>query len=316
MAKIAIYGAGGVGGYFGGRLAEAGHEVTFIARGEHLAALQRDGLKVTSIAGDFKVAPVNATPTPSEVGSVDYVIVAVKAWQVAEAAEAMHPMLGQDTLVVPLENGVEAADHLSRVIGRQHVIGGLCGILAWREAPGHVRHAGVDPFIRIGELDNHPSERVQQFKAILDGANGVSAEVVDDIQVAIWSKFLFICAMSGIGSITRAPIGVTRALPDTRQIIEDILSEIDQVARAKGIALPANAIARAMAFIDSLPEKSTASMQRDIMQGLPSELDAQNGAVVRLGIEYGVDTPVNRVIHAALLPQEMHARGVEAGPSH
>lgn len=309
--RIAIYGAGGVGGYFGGRLAQAGEEVIFIARGEHLAAIQRDGLKVESIAGDFSVAPAFATDDPASIGEVDCVIVAVKAWQVTEAAEAMRPMIGPGTFVVPLENGVEATQHLTDALGKEHVLGGLCGILAWREGPGHIRHAGIDPFIRIGELDNMPSERTQRLKAVLERATGVSAEIAEDIQVAIWSKFLFICAMSGIGSITRAPIGITRTLPDTRRTIERILEEIQRVGLAHGVALPDDSVARALKYIDTLPERSTASMQRDIMAGLPSELEAQNGAVMRLGIEHGVETPVNEVIHAALLPQEMRARGVE-----
>ncbi|SDM68449.1 ketopantoate reductase [Franzmannia pantelleriensis] len=306
--RIAIYGTGGVGGYFGGRLAAAGEDVTFIARGDHLAAIQRDGLKVQSIHGDFQVVPAQASDDPASVGPVDLVVVAVKAWQVADAAAAMAPLLGPETCVLPLENGVEAADQLAREVGADRVIGGLCGILAWREAPGVIRHAGIDPFIRLGELDNRKSKRVATIRECLASADGMTAEIAEDIQVAIWSKFLFICAMSGIGSIARAPIGITRRLPDSRALIESILEEIYQVGLAKGVALPDDAVARAMKFIDALPEKSTASMQRDITAGRPSELESQNGAVVRLGIELGVATPVNRVIHAALLPQELAAR--------
>nr|WP_163503691.1 2-dehydropantoate 2-reductase [Halomonas socia] len=306
--RIAIYGTGGVGGYFGGRLAAAGEDVTFIARGDHLAAIQRDGLKVHSIHGDFHVHQAQASEDPASVGPVDLVIVAVKAWQVADAAAAMAPLLGPDTCVLPLENGVEAANHLAREVGADRVIGGLCGILAWREAPGVIRHAGIEPFIRLGELNNRKSERVAAISECLSGAEGMTAEVAEDIQVAIWSKFLFICAMSGIGSISRAPIGVTRRLPDSRALIESILEEIYRVGVAKEVALPEDAVARAMKFIDALPEKSTASMQRDIVDGRPSELESQNGAVVRLGVELDVSTPVNRVIHAALLPQELAAR--------
>ncbi|GGX93416.1 2-dehydropantoate 2-reductase [Litchfieldella qijiaojingensis] len=309
--RIAIYGAGGVGGYFGGRLAEAGEDVTFIARGDHLNAIKHKGLHVHSIAGDFTIPSAKVSNDPASVGPVDCVIVAVKAWQVMDAAEEMRPMIGHDTFVVPLENGVEAVDQLADVLGQEHVIGGLCGILAWREGPGVIRHAGLDPFVRIGELDNRTSERTQRLKDAFARATGVQADIADDIQVAIWSKFLFICAMSGIGSITRAPIGITRTLPETRHTIEQILVEIYRVGLAKGVALPNDAVARASKFIDAMPEKSTASMQRDILEGRPSELESQNGAVVRLGIEYGVATPVNAVIHAALLPQELRARGVE-----
>lgn len=307
--RIAIYGTGGVGGYFGGRLAEAGEDVTFIARGEHLAAIQRDGLRVKSVAGDFHIAEVQATDDPATVGKVDCVILAVKAWQVAEAVNAMRPMIGPDTFVVPFENGVEAADQIATTLGEQHAVGGLCGILAYRAAPGHIVHAGVDPFVRFGERDDRASERLETLKAAFERARGVQAEIPEDINVAIWSKFLFICAMSGIGAITRVPIGVSRQLPQTRQMIEQMLDEIAQVGRARGVALPDSAVQRAMKFIDALPASGTASMQRDIMDGQPSELESQNGAVVRLGETCGVSTPVNALVHAALLPQEMAARG-------
>ncbi|TDX31624.1 ketopantoate reductase [Modicisalibacter xianhensis] len=306
--RIAIYGTGGVGGYFGGRLAEAGEDVTFIARGEHLAAIQRDGLSVKSVAGSFHVA-VQATDDPAKVGEVDCIILAVKAWQVTDAVEAMRPMIGSGTFVVPFENGVEAADQIAAALGERHAVGGLCGILAYRDAPGHIVHAGVDPFVRFGERDNRPSERLEALKAIFERARGVQAEIPDDINVAIWSKFLFICAMSGIGAITRAPIGVCRQLPQTRHMIEQMLDEIYQVGRARGVALPDNAVPRALKFIDALPASGTASMQRDIMDGHPSELESQNGAVLRLGEASGVATPVNALVYAALLPQELAARG-------
>ncbi|QTP59846.1 2-dehydropantoate 2-reductase [Billgrantia antri] len=307
--KFAIMGSGGVGGYFGARLAEAGEEVTFIARGEHLAAMLNQGLHVRSIKGDVTLPRVQATDDPAGVGEVDCVIVAVKAWQVREAAESIRPLVGPDTLVLPLENGVEAADILAEVLGDAPVLDGLCGILAWREAPGRIRHAGVDPFVRFGERDNHSSARTARLKAAFDKARGVSAEIPDDIRVAQWSKFLFICAMSGIGSISRAPIGVTRQVPETRSLIQAMLEEIDQVARGHGVAFPSDAVARAMQFIDAMPAESTSSMQRNILAGEPSELESQNGAVVRLGRSVGVETPVHALIYAALLPQELAARG-------
>ncbi|XKE46548.1 2-dehydropantoate 2-reductase [Halomonas organivorans] len=311
--RLAIMGSGGVGGYFGARLAQAGEDVTFIARGEHLAAMRRGGLHVSSPKGDLDLAPVTVTDDPAEVGTVDAVIVAVKAWQVPAAAEALRPMVGPDTLVLPLENGVEAADHLAEALGEAPVLNGLCGILAWREAPGRIRHAGVDPFVRFGTRLPGQRAAAERLKVAFDRAPGVEAEMPEDIEAAVWSKFLFICAMSGIGSLTRAPLGVTRRLPETRRLTEQILTEIEAVARARGVALPPDAVERALAFIDALPAESTASMQRDIMAGRPSELEAQNGAVVRLGREAGVATPVNAMIHAALLPQENAARGLEAG---
>ncbi len=306
--KFAIMGSGGVGGYFGARLAAAGESVTFIARGAHLEALRREGLKLTSIKGDLHLASVQATDDPAQVGVVDCVIMAVKTWQLREAAEAIRPLVDDSTLVLPLENGVEAADILVEVLGEAAILDGLCGILAWKEAPGHIVHAGVDPFVRFSERDNRSSERTARLKAAFDRAEGVSAEIPDDIRVAQWSKFLFICAMSGIGAVTRAPIGVTRQLPETRGMIEAILAEIEAVARAQGVDFPEDAAERAMRFIDAMPAESTSSMQRNLMAGEPSELESQNGAVVRLGRAMGVATPVNDFIYAALLPQELAAR--------
>lgn len=306
--RLAVMGSGGVGGYFGARLAESGQEVTFIARGEHLAAMRREGLKLKSIDGNVTITSARATDDPAEIGEVDAVIVAVKAWQVATAAEAIRPMVGPNTLVLPLQNGVEAADQLAAALGEDRVLDGLCGILAWREGPGVIRHAGVPPFIRLGTRLPSQAADAETLRATLDRATGISAEIPDDIEAAVWSKFLFICAMSGIGALTRAPIGITRTLPETRELTRQILDEIDAVARARGVALPDDAVDRALGFIDSLPEGSTASMQRDIMAGQPSELDSQNGAVVRLGRAAGVPTPINAMIHAALLPQENAAR--------
>lgn len=306
--KFAIMGSGGVGGYFGARLAAAGEEVTFIARGAHLEAMRRNGLRLTSIKGDLHLERVQTTDDPATIGTVDCVIMAVKTWQLREAAEAIRPLVGDTSLVLPLENGVEAADTLAEVLGEAVVLDGLCGILAWKEAPGHIVHAGVDPFVRFSERDNRNSERTARLKAAFDRADGVSAEIPDDIRVAQWSKFLFICALSGIGAITRAPIGVTRQLPETRQLIEAILVEIEAVARAQGVAFPDDAAERAMRFIDAMPAESTSSMQRNLMAGEPSELESQNGAVVRLGRAVGVATPVNELIYAALLPQELAAR--------
>jgi 2-dehydropantoate 2-reductase len=306
--KIAIFGAGAVGGYFGGRLAQGGEEVVFIARGKHLQALQAKGLRVDSINGDFTVHPVHATDDPSQVGVVDAVIVAVKAWQVPETAEAMSPMVGPQTFVVPLQNGVDAPAQLAAVLGAEHVLGGLCGLMSFIVGPGHIQHAGIDPFVNFGELDNHASDRTERLRQAFAQAN-VKAEIPSDILVAMWRKFLFIVSTSGMGAITRSPIGVSRQLPETRKMLEQVMQEVFQVARASNIDWPDDGVDMALAFIDGLPASGTASMQRDIMEGRPSELEAQNGAVVRLGKEVGVDTPLNVIIYHSLLPMELHARG-------
>jgi 2-dehydropantoate 2-reductase len=306
--KIAIFGVGAVGGYFGGRLAQGGEEVVFIARGKHLRALQTNGLRVDSINGDFTVHPAQVTDDPSQAGVVDVVIVAVKAWQVPEVAEAMRPMVGPQTFVVPLQNGVDAPSQLAAVLGAEHVLGGLCGLMSFIVGPGHIQHAGIDPFVNFGELDNRASDRTQRLRQAFAQAN-VNAEIPPDIHVAMWRKFLFIVSVSGMGAITRSPMGVFRNLPETRKMLEQVLQEVFQVARASNIDLPDDAVDMALAFIDGLPDSATASMQRDIMEGRPSELEAQNGAVVRLGQEVGVDTPLNAFIYHSLLPMELHARG-------
>jgi 2-dehydropantoate 2-reductase len=306
--RIAVFGTGAVGGYFGGRLAAAGEDVTFIARGGTLQALRAHGLRVESIRGDFIVHPAKATDAPSEVGTVDVVLVAVKAWQVPEAAGPMRPLLGPGTVVIPLENGVEAPDQLVSVVGPEHVAGGLCHLVAFQLAPAHVRHAGLEPDVAFGELDRRESPRLEHLKRVFD-RSGVKAELAPDIRVAMWEKFLFIASLSGVGAVTRAPAGVVRALPGTRHLLESAMAEIIALAGVIGVHLPDDAAARTMAFIDALPEEATASMQRDILAGRSSELEAQNGAVVRLGREAGVETPVNGFIYRALLPQELRARG-------
>jgi len=305
--RIAIFGSGGVGGYFGGRLALAGNHVTFIARAEHLRALRSTGLRVDSINGDFTVSPVRATDDPSQVKNVDVVILGVKAWQIGEAANAMRPMIGPSTFVVPLQNGVEAYHRLSAVLGKQHVLGGLCKIVSYVVEPGHIQHAGFEPFVAFGEWDNRSSDRVAALRETFTQA-GLEAKVPSDIEAAVWSKFLFIAGFSGVGAVTQAPAGVLRSLPQTRALMEQAMREILLLAKTRGLSLPDDAVNQALASLDGLPENAMSSMQRDIMAHRPSELESQNGAVVRLGREVGIETPVNNLLYASLLPLEMRAR--------
>lgn len=307
--RIAVFGTGGVGGYFGGRLAQAGHNVTFIARGAHLEAIRRNGLRVESIAGDFHVSPASATEDPSAVGEVDLVLVGVKAPQVSEAARAMGPMVGAGTVVLPLQNGVEAADQLMAALGREPVVGGLCKLIAMIGGPGRIRHLGMPPQIVFGELDNRPSERIARLKTVFDECQGLEAQIAEDIHAALWGKFIFIAAFSGVGAVTRVPAGVMRAVAQSRQLIQETMDEIRELALARGVRLADDVVARSMAAIDTLPPEGTASMQRDIMAGRPSELSAQNGAVVRLAAAAGIAVPVNDFLYRALVAQEKVARG-------
>lgn len=305
--RIAVIGAGGVGGYFGGRLAEIGEEVIFIARGATLAALRERGLRVDSIKGDFTIEPAQATDDPSTVGTVDYVLVAVKSWQVADAARTLGPMLGRETAVIPLENGLYAPVELAAIVGREHVLGGLCGIVSFIVEPGHIRHAGAEPTIAFGELDNAASPRAERLRDAFVRA-GVDAQIPPDIHRAMWTKFLFIAPMSAVGAVTRVPVGAWRALPATRALAVGAIRELLAIAHARGITLAPDALERTLARFDGLPPDSTSSLQRDVIDGKPSELDAQLGAVVRMADEANIDAPLFRALYAALLPQELAAR--------
>jgi 2-dehydropantoate 2-reductase len=239
---------------------------------------------------------------------VDSVIVGVKTWQVTEAARAMQPMIGPETFAVPLQNGVEAPSQLAEVLGVEHVLGGLCGTMSWIVGPGHIRSIGEAHFIKFGELDKRPSERAEQLRQAFERA-GVKVEVPSDIHVSLWEKFLFVVSFGGVGAVTRAPIGVIRTLPETRRLLEECLHEIFAVARARQVALSNGSVEKSMAFLDSLALGGTTSLQRDIADGKPSELEAWNGAAVRLGREVGVATPVHEFIYHSLLPLELRARG-------
>jgi 2-dehydropantoate 2-reductase len=306
--RVAVFGSGGVGGYFGGRLARAGEDVTFIARGEHLRAIRDSGLRVESIEGDFTIQPAKVTNDPSEIGAVDLVIVAVKAWQVPEAARAMKPMVGPATTVLPLQNGVDASSQLAAELGSEPVIGGLCKIVSLVVGPGHIRHVAFKPFVAIGELNNERSQRVENIQTVFN-RTGVTTAIPSDINVAIWSKFLFITAYSGIGAVCGGPAGKIRTNAEARGLLIRSMKEVYALAHARGIQLPADSVENSLASVDTLPDEATSSMLRDIAAGRPSELEAQNGAVVRMALESGVAVPTHELIYNVLKPLEMKARG-------
>ena len=312
--RIAIVGAGGVGGVFGGLLAHAGHEVAFVARGENLAAIRASGLRVHGPWGTRVVHPAVAEESAGLAGGApfDAVLVCVKAGQVREVAPTLGPVVGERTVVVPLQNGVEAAGELAVALGPERVAGGLCHVFAWREGPGEVRTTGTPLQITLGELNGPPGPRLERLAEAIRGS-GATAVLAPDVVAAAWEKFLFIDPFGSVGSVARAPIGVTRSEPRTRALLVAALEEVDAVARARGVALPADAVARTLARFDELPAEATASMQRDVAAGRPSELHEQTGAVVRLGEAAGASIPVHRVLYAALLPQEAAARRARSG---
>lgn len=307
--RIAVMGAGAVGAYVGGRLAQAGEHVALLARGEHLQALARQGVRVDSPHGDFVVRPWLVTADPAQVGVVDVVIVGVKTWQLPEVQHALPALVGPATSVLPLQNGVEASAQLAEAVGAQAVLGGCCRIMSVRGAPGHIQHRGsLDPALMVGELDNQRSARVDALCQALCQA-GISTVIPPDIQGAVWQKFLQVAAFGGVGAVTRAPVGILCRLPETRALMAQVMQEIVAVARAQHIALPADVIPDALAELAQFPPGGTNSMQRDLMAGRRSELEAHAGAVVRLGQALGVPTPVNTFLYHSLLPGERHAQG-------
>jgi 2-dehydropantoate 2-reductase len=307
--KIAVFGSGAIGGYFGGRLAQAGQDVTFIARGKHLEAILGHGLQVKSINGDFSVHPARATDNPQDIGVVDVVLCCVKAWQVSDAAEAMRPLIATHTVVIPLLNGVEAHTKLAAKLGDQHVLPGLCRLISMIEAPGIIRHSGAAPYMAFGEMDGPLSRRAKEIASRLNAANGMSVKASQHIFADVWKKFMLIAPWGGVGAVTRVPIGIVRALPESRDMLVDAIHEVFDVGLANGVRIENDALSSTIAFIDKLPPDGTASMQRDIMDGRPSELSWQTGAVVRFGSQIGVSTPTNTFIYHSLLPLERIARG-------
>ncbi|MBX2823354.1 MAG: 2-dehydropantoate 2-reductase [Gammaproteobacteria bacterium] len=303
---IAVLGVGGVGGYFGGRLAQAGEKVAFIARGEHLAAIRAEGLRIVSPKGDAHLVSVQATDDPASIGPVDTVIVAVKAWQLPEAVSQLKPLLTEHTTVLPLLNGIEAPEIIGEAIGKSHVLGGLCGIVAYIEAPGLIRHLGITPYIHLGELDNSSSSRVDTLTHAFEKA-GVTCRAPDDIQLAMWKKFLFIASVSGVTAVARATLGEVRALPETRQLIRLAMDEIVAVGQSEGVDLTVADIDKTLELLDASPADGTTSLQRDVQGGRRSELHSQTGAVVRLAKKQGIAVPVNEFLFSALLPQEVKA---------
>lgn len=305
--RVVVFGAGGVGGYFGGRLALAGNEVVFIARGAHLQALREQGLRVKSIQGDFTVSPVEATDDPAQAGRADLLLVAVKAWQIPDVAAAMRPLMGPETVVLPLQNGLEAASQLADALGEAAVLGGTCAIYSYIEAPGCIEHIGIEPAVTIGERDRMARPRTERIRQCLEAA-GIVAQVAPDINVPLWEKFL-VLRWGIIGAVTRAPAGVLRRLPEMRDMIDQAGREVIAVARAHDVPLSDDMLQRNMELLESLPPQATTSLQRDVIAGRPSEVDAQAGALVRLGQQVQVPTPLHAFLFHAILPLERQARG-------
>lgn len=305
--RFAIYGAGGLGGYYGARLASAGHAVGFIARGEQLEAMRRAGLQVFSPLGDIHLAKPLVSDQPADIGEVDVVLLSVKTWQVTEVAAAMSPLLGSDTLVVPFLNGVEASDDCVRVLGQGPVLGGLSRIFSRVEAPGVIRHMNPLVSIEIGELSGQRSDRVERLIEVFRDAE-IDAEQSADIRTALWKKLMLVASWSGIGAASATPIGPLLERPATRAMIATSMDEAFAVGRARGYQLPDSLKTTMWAFYQRLPADTSASMMRDILAHKPSELDAWIGAIVRFGQQTGVPVPLASTVYNLLLPMEERAR--------
>jgi len=306
--KILIYGTGAVGGYFGARLAEAGNDVTFIARGKHLEAIKKNGLQLKSIDGDFTINPCNATDDISLLSTdFDLIILGVKSWQISDAAEAIKPILNDNTLILPIQNGVNNVDKLLSVIDQKNVIAGFCKIYAKVDGFGIINHFFFPPEINFGEVDNQKTTRILALKSAFEKAK-FKTTISEDVIADIWKKFMFICTVSGLGALTRVSIGAMVANEETKNLLQKTVEEIYKIALAKEVKLPVGMDKMMMGFITNQPYKSTASTQRDIMEGRPSELENFNGYIVEQGLEFGVKTPVNKFVYECLLPQERIAR--------
>ena len=305
--KIAIMGTGGVGGYYGGLLAQHGHDVTFIARGAHLQAIQENGLQVKSIHGDFHVNPAQATDDTTQVGPVDLVVFCTKTYATEEAAHQTKPLVASDTTVMSLQNGIDAAERIGEVIGMEHMLGAVTWISSAVETPGVIKQVSQFRRVVMGELDGQVTARAQAIFEAFD-ETGITVELSENILKILWTKFVFISTASSLGSLTRLSIGEYRSIPETRAMMTGLMREVEAVARAQGVELDEDVVQNSLDFIDNAAPAIRASMQLDVEAGRRSEIEAMIGVIGQKGRESGIATPIADMIYAALLPIELRAR--------
>jgi 2-dehydropantoate 2-reductase len=298
--KIAIFGSGGVGGYFGARLAAAGEDVTFLARGAHLGAMQENGLRISSPLGDLHLPRVQAAERPQAIGPVDVVLFTVKLYDVDESAAALAPLIGPDTVVITLQNGVDAMDMVSKHVGDAHVAGGAAYIVAVIDQPGHIRHTAAQQLI-FGERDGRRSDRLAAFEQAGIRA-GFQAKASTDVDAVLWTKFVRLATWSGMTSVTRSPMGVVRDNPATFEMMMAAIDEVIAVGTAKGIAFAPDLMEGTLSLIRNFPPSAKSSMLEDLERGRRLELPWLSGAVVRIGKETGVPTPIHQFITTVLTP--------------
>ena len=296
---FAIMGSGGMGGYIGAKLSHAGYQVSFVARGAHLAAMKKNGLKIEEPEAAFVIDPIQATSAPRDIDPVDFVIFCVKLWDTEAAGEQCRDLVGPNTAVLSMQNGVDAEPTLNNILGPEHVMGATSEIGANIIEPGFVRRFTPFAIIRFGEFDQIRSKRSIQFSEAITAA-GLGAEHVDSISLTIWEKFLWLVGASALNCVTRQPFGPVREDPDTRALLIQIMKEVMSVANAKGIPLTNENIETRLDYIDSLPGQAKVSMALDLERGNRLELPWLSGTVIRMGKELSIPTPVNCVIYATL----------------
>lgn len=299
--RIAVMGTGGVGGYFGGKLSQAGNDVTFIARGAHLAAMRSNGLRVQSAGGDIVLRSVNATNDPSSLAPVDVVMFCVKLWDVEAGAAQVAPLIARGGVVIPFQNGIDSHEILMRNLGAEHVLGGVAYIAASIATPGVIAHVGSMARLRVGAFEERLTERARSFVEACRAA-GVDAETVPDIRRALWEKFVFLNALSGLTCLARQPLGTVRSDPHLRATFEASMRETIAVAHSKGVDLGADFVARQLRALDALPAEMKASMLGDLLAGRRLEAPWLCGRVAELAAAAATPAPVNTTIYAGLKP--------------
>ena len=305
--RIAVMAAGALGGYFGARMAAAGHDVFFIARGANLEAIRTNGLKVESVHGDLHLPNPNVTDDPAKIGPVDIVLFAVKLWDTEKAAEQALPLVGPGTRVITLQNGVDSPERLAPILGADTAVAGSAYIAAVMSAPGVVSHTSSFARIVCGRIDGNPDARLQAFADAAHAA-GIDITLSDTIDRERWQKFVFLIGLSGATATTRKPLGPILQDPDTRAFFHNLMREVVAVGRASGVSLPADFADERMKFGDSSPPNFKASMLHDLERGNPLELDWLAGKVVELGRALGVPTPANEAVYAMLKLHRMGSR--------
>ncbi len=308
--KMAMFGAGGVGGYYGARLAAAGHEIHLVARGEHLQAIRTHGLRVRSGLGDLE-AHVPATDDPHEIGACDAVFFCVKSYDTVDATRGLGPLLRPGTAVVSLQNGVDNEDKIADAIGRDHVVGGASFIFATMAEPGVIDHTGGPASLAFGELDGNRSDRVLALAEACVGA-GVPADIPDDITVVLWAKFAFICAQAGMTATTRLPIGDIRDCEPAWAMFRALVEEVVAVGRAEGVALPAQLVDAHLRATAALEPQGRSSLYHDLVTGHRMELDALHGTVIRLAGRHGIPVPATTAVYALLSPWALRSHPATA----